>query len=170
MHKLLSDLNPFKATGPDAISACFLKETANEIAPMFTCLFNQSLATGEVPQDWKKAYVIPIYKKGSKSDPRNYRPISLTSIACKTMEHILSSQIMHYIESQGIICETQFGFRQKHSCETQLLLTIDDFARALDNNNQVDVGILDMSKAFDKVPHERLALKLHHYGIRGSVY
>ena len=76
---------------------------------------------------------------------------------------------MHYIESPGIICETRFGFRQKHSCETQLLLTIDDIARALDNNNQVDVGILDMSKAFDKVPHERLALKLHHYGMRGSV-
>ena len=169
VHKLLSDLNPFKATGPDAISARFLKETANKIAPMFPCLFNQSLATGEVPQDWKNAYVIPIYKKGSKSDPRNYRPVSLTSIVYKTMEHILSSQIMHYIESQGIICETQFGFRQKHSCETQLLLTIDDFARALDNNNQVDVEILDMSKAFDKVPHERLALKLHHYGIRGSV-
>ena len=104
VHKLLSDLNPFKATGPDAISARFLKETANEIAPMLTCLFNQSLATGEVPQDWKKAYVIPIYKKGSKSDPRNYRPVSLTSIVCKTMEHILSSQIMHHIESQGIIC------------------------------------------------------------------
>ena len=73
---------------------------------------------------------------------------------------------MHHIESQGIICETQFGFRQHHSCETQLLLTVDDFAKALDHNNQVDVGILDMSKAFDKVPHERLTLKLHHYGIR----
>ena len=58
------------------------------------------------------------------------------------MEHILSSQIMHHIESQGIICETQFSFRRKHSCETQLLLTVDDFARALDHNNQVDVGIL----------------------------
>ena len=110
VHKLLSDLNPFKATGPDAISARFLKETANELAPMLTCLFHQ-LTTGEIPQDWKKAYVIPIHKKGSKTDPKNYRPVSLTSIICKTMEHILSSQIMHHIESQGNICETQFGFR-----------------------------------------------------------
>ena len=102
VHKLLSDLNPFKATGPDAISACFLKETANELAPMLTCLFNQSLTTGDIPQDRKKAYVIPIHKKGSKTDPKNYRPVSLTSIICKTMEHILSSQIMHHIESQGI--------------------------------------------------------------------
>ena len=76
---------------------------------------------------------------------------------------------MHHIESQGIICENQFGFRQKHSCKTQLMLTVDDFAKALDQNNQVDVGILDMFKAFDKVPHDRLALKLHHYRIRGSV-
>ena len=169
VHKLLSDLNPFKATGPDAISARFLKETANELAPMLTCLFNQSLTTGDIPQDWKKSYVIPIHKKGSKTDPKNFRPVSLTSIICKTMEHILSSQIMHHIESQGIICETQFGFRQNHSCETQLLLTVDDFARAMDHNIQVDVGILDMSKAFNKVPHEGLALKLHHYGIRGNV-
>ena len=136
---------------------------------MLTCPFNQSLATSEISQDWRKAYVIPIHKKGSKSDPKNYRPVSLTSIICKTMEHILSSQIMHHIESLGIICETQFGFRQKHSCEIQLLLTMDDFARALDHNNQVDVRILDMSKAFDKVPHERLVLKLHYYGIRGNV-
>ena len=68
VHKLLSDLNPFKATGPDAISARFLKVTANELAPMLTCLFNQSLTTGDIPQDWKKAYVIPIHKKGSKTD------------------------------------------------------------------------------------------------------
>ena len=57
VHKLLSDLNPFKATGPDAMSARFLKESANEIAPLLTCLFNQSLATGEIPQDWKRTYV-----------------------------------------------------------------------------------------------------------------
>ena len=74
---------------------------------------------------------------------------------------------MHHVESQGIICEIQFRFRQKHSCETQLLLTVDDFAKALDNNEQVD-GILDLSKAFDKVPHGRLALKLDYYGIRGT--
>ena len=116
----------------------------------------------EILQHWKKAHVIPIHKKGSKSDPKNYRPVSLALIICKTMEHILSSQIMHHMES--IICETQFDFRQKYSCKTQLLLTIDDFARALDHNNQVDMGIYDMSKAFD---NERLALKLHYYGIRG---
>ena len=77
VHKLLSDLNPFKATGLDAISAWFLKETANEIAPMLVCRFNQSLATGEIPQDWKKHMLSPYNKKGSNSNPRNYIDIFL---------------------------------------------------------------------------------------------
>ena len=73
------------------------------------------------------------------------------------MEHILSSELMHHTKPCWVL--TQFGFRQKHYCETQLLLTIDDFARALDHSSQVNMRILDMSKEFDKVPHERLALK-----------
>ena len=110
-----------------------------------------------------------IYKKGNKEDPKNYRPVSLTSIISKTLEHILSSQIFNHLENHDILTSTQFGFRQQHSCESQLLLTTDDFARYLDNNIQVDMGILDFSKAFDKVPHKRLAAKLNYYGIRGNL-
>ena len=117
----------------------------------------------------EQAYVTPIFKKGNKSDPKNYRPVSLTSIISKTIEHILSSQIMSYLESHNIITSTQFGFRHNRSCESQLLLTTDDFARHLDSNVQVDIGILDFSKAFDKVPHRRLAIKLYYYGIRGNL-
>ena len=95
--------------------------------------------------------------------------MSLTSIISKTMEHILSSQIMNYLECHYILTTTQFGFRQKHSCESQLLLTTDDLARFLDSNTQVDVGILDLSKAFDKVPHKRLTIKLDYYGIRSNL-
>ena len=76
---------------------------------------------------------------------------------------------MNYLECHNILTTTQFGFRQKHSCESQLLLTTDDFARFLDSNTQVDVGILDLSKAFDKVPHKRLTIKLDYYGIRGNL-
>ena len=83
MHKLLSDLNPFKVTGSNAILACFLKETAKELTPMLTCLFKQSLATGEIPQDWKK-HMLSLYIRRvvSKPDPKNYRPVSLTLIIC----------------------------------------------------------------------------------------
>ena len=167
--KLLSEINPHKASGPDNIPARVLKETASEIAPMLTHLFQQSLNTGVIPPEWKQAYVTPIYKKGNKADPKNYRPVSLTSIISKTMEHILSSQIMNYLECHNILTTTQFGFQQKHSYESQSLLTTDDFTRFLDSNTQVDVGILDLSKAFDKVPHKRLTIKLDYYGIRGNL-
>ena len=106
------------------------------------------------------------FKKGKRSDPLNYRPISLTSIVCKIFEHIVASQVANHLETNNILCNNQFGFRTGHSCESQLLLTIDDFVCALNNKLQVDIGILDLSKAFDKVPHVK---KLEFYGIRGSI-
>jgi len=75
---------------------------------------------------------------------------------------------MNHLESHNILISIQFGFRQRHSCEFQLLLITDNFARYLDNTTQVDIGILNFVKAFDKVPHKRLAIKLDHYGIRGK--
>ena len=81
---------------------------------------------------------------------------------------MLSSQIMHHLESNDIIYTTQFGFRNKHSCESQLLITIDDFAKALNSKKQVYIGILDFSNMFDRVPHTRLAKKLDFYGINGE--
>ena len=136
---------------------------------MLACIFSQSLETGSVPSDWKHAYVTPIFKKGTKSDPRNYRPISLTSVVCKTMEHILVSQIMKHLEENNILSDSQFGFRSKHSCESQLFITINDIAKGMDENYQVDAAILDFCKAFDKVEHSRLLYKLDYYGIRGNI-
>jgi len=136
---------------------------------MLAHLFQQSLNCGVVPNDWKQAYVTPIYKKGDKASPINYRPISLTSVVCKTMEHILVSNIMAHLESNNILNDTQFGFRSKHSCESQLLLTTTDLAKAIDSKLQTDVGILDFSKAFDKVSHSKLVYKLEFYGITGSI-
>ncbi|MCY3928347.1 MAG: reverse transcriptase family protein [Acidobacteria bacterium] len=99
----------------------------------------------------------------------NYRPVSLTSEICKTMEHILTSQIMHHLELNDILAEAQHGFRSKHSCEAQLFLTTNDLARAIDDKIQTDMAILDFSKAFDKVAHVRLKHKLDFYGIRGKL-
>jgi len=169
VYNLLQNLDTHKSPGPDGIHGHFLKATATEIAPVLTHLFQHSLSEGTLPSTWKQAYVSPIFKKGNKTDPGNYRPVSLTSIVCKTMEHVICSQMMRHLESNNILAENQFGFRSNHSCESQLLITIDDFAKALDNKLQVDVGILDFSKAFDKVSHPRLLHKLNYYGIQGNM-
>jgi len=85
------------------------------------------------------------------------------------MEHILVSQIMKYLEDHTILSDSQFGFRSEHSCESQLFITINNIAKGMDDNHQVDAAILDFCKAFDKVAHSRLLYKLHYYGIRGNI-
>jgi len=169
VYNLLSNCDTSKSPGPDSLHPYALKATAAEISPIITHIFKQSLESGTVPSQWKHAYVTPIFKKGSKAHPGNYRPISLTSVVCKTMEHIMVSQIMKHLEDQNILSDNQFGFRSKHSCESQLLITINDIAKDIDRNLQVDAAILDFSKAFDRVAHSRLLYKLNYYGIRGNV-
>ena len=167
--KLLSNLKPNKASGPDKIAARFLKEMASVLAPSLTLIFKASLAQGILPDDWKKAFIIPVYKKGDRSCAAKYRPISLTSLPCKIMEHIICSNIFSHLDEHGILCDQQHGFRQKRSCETQLITAINDFAITLNNSEQVDAIFLDLSKVFDTVPHKRLCNKLSFYGIRGAL-
>ena len=170
VQNLLLKLNVFKATGPDSIPARFLNEVAYEITPALTLAFNASLDQGRTPDDWKQAIINPIYKPGKKdrSNPENYRPISLTCITCKILEHIVHSNIMYHLDVNKILIEVQHGFRKGRSCETQLITTVNDFAHALNEGQQLDTIILDFSKAFDKVDHTKLFLKLNHYGIRGK--
>ena len=168
VHNLLKSLNALKAPGPDQISPRVLKKMANVIAPILTAIFRKSYDSGIIPEDWKTANITPVFKKGKRSDAANYRPISLTCIACKLMEHILTSQIMKHANDHNILYGLQHGFREGRSCETQLVEFINDLANNMQNGGQTDVAIMDFSKAFDKVGHQRLLLKLHHYGVRGK--
>ena len=116
--------------------------------------------------------VNPIYKadKKDRSNPENYRPISLTCITCKILEHIVHSNIMHRLETNEVLYETQHGFRKRRNCETQLVTTINDVSRDLNQGLQLDTILLDFSKAFDKVDHDKMCIKLEHYGIRGKLF
>ena len=166
--KLLLDIDPKKATGPDNISAAILRTAAEELAPVYTKLFQLSLDTGYVPNDWKEAWVVPIFKKGERHLPSNYRPVSLTSITCKILEHIVHSSIMNHYEGSKILTDCQHGFRKKRSCETQLISLVHDITKSLEAGHQIDMILLDFSKAFDKVPHQRLLHKLNFYGVRNN--
>ena len=119
--------------------------------------------------DWKSANIVPIFKKGERHNPSNYRPVSLTCICSKLLEHIIYSHIFLYLKKYNILCEEQHGFRMNRSCETQLIATVNDIAENLDTGKQTDVILLDFSKAFDKVAHMHLCYKLRHLGINGSL-
>ena len=117
--KLLRGLNTSKAPGPDLLSPKVLREAADEIAPVLACIFHQSLRSGDLPRDWLVANITAVFKKGRHSLAENYRPVSLTAICCKVMEHIIYRQIMGHLDANNILVHYQHGFRQKHSCESQ---------------------------------------------------
>jgi len=166
IERMLKSLDSNKACGPDLIPVRILKGYAKEIAPILQVIFIQSYDTGELPQDWLTANIVPVYKKGNKCKPENYRPISLTCVTSKLMEHVIFHSIMEHLDENDILVKYQHGFRKKHSTESQLITTLEELSRSLDSNHQTDVMILDFSKAFDKVAHHRLLSKLKYYGIR----
>ena len=143
--KLLLNLKPNKATGPDGIPGNLLRMVADEIADVYTLLFQASLDQGCLPSDWKRANVVPIFKKGDRGRVENYRPISLTSVTSKILEHIIHSSIMDHLEQHSLLNEFQHGFRQNRSCETQLITTVRDFTDCLNKKQQIDAVLLDFS-------------------------
>ncbi len=116
--ELLSNLNTNKAAGPDGISANILKELACEISPILTHMFNQLLHTGYISSDWLDANVVTLFKKGDKLKAENYRPVSLTCIVCKLLEHIIFANVMDHADLHNIMTKFQQVFRTKHSFET----------------------------------------------------
>ena len=164
----LSKLNIYKSYGPDDCHPKLLKALADN--PQFVKaigdLFRCCAASGEIPLIWKSANVIPLFKKGSKSDPLNYRPVSLTSIICKVYEQFIREHILNHVESH--ITDKQHGFIGGRSCLSNMWDTVDTILDMLANGAPVDVLYLDFCKAFDTVPHYRLLAKLESYGITGK--
>ena len=118
--KLLKGLNPSKALGPDEFHPRVLKELATELDPIFAHLFQQSIDSGDIPKDWTLANISPLFKKGDRSLACNYRPVSLTCVPCKLLEHIVCSNSMAHLDEHKLLSDKQHAFRKWHSCETQL--------------------------------------------------
>ena len=165
VKRQLEKLNPHKAAGPDKMKPRVLKEMAEVIAPVITRIFRASLKQAKTPDAWREAHVTPVFKKGEKYKPINYRPVSLTCILCKQMEHILASQIMKHLNTNHLLYDKQHGFRSKLSCETQLIEYTADVLKTMQDRKQCDTIVMDFSKAFDKVAHNRLIFKLERIGV-----
>ena len=165
----IEKLNPYKSPGPDGFLPRVLREVSKQVAPHLTAVFNKSLETGIIPEDWRLANVTPIYKKGDRKEAGNYRPISLISVVGKLLEGIITDATVEHLETHNLIMDSQHGFRQKRSCLTNLLEFFHDMMREHDKDRAIDVLYLDFQKAFDKVPHGKLMSKVRALGIRGKV-
>lgn len=128
-----------------------------------------SIQQGRLPLDWKTSNIAPIYKKGSKNSPTNHRPISLTSIVVKTLERIVHRKVYDHLTKYNILSPNQHGCRARHSCQTQLLQAVDDWAQSINNYSSTHAIFLYFSQAFDTVPHQSLLLKPESCGIHGHL-
>jgi hypothetical protein len=169
VRKILHNLRDNAAPGPDEIPAVVLKECAPELAPVLTKFFIFCFASATVPQAWKVHKVIPVHKKGSKSDPANYRPISLTSIIGKCMETVVNRQIVSHLDSHHLLSDCQYGFRKGRSTADLLTLLTARWSEAMERHGETRVISLDISEAFDRVWHSGLLHKLSAYGIKGPL-
>ena len=165
----IDKLKKFKSPGPDEVYPRVLKECKEVISEALVSVFRKSLDSSKVPLMWRQANVVPIFKKGDKSLTANYRPVSLTSIVGKILESVIARNIRNHLERHNLINESQHGFTKGKSCLTNLLSFYSKVFEAADNGDSYDILYLDFSKAFDKVPHQRLLGKVRAHGIDGKI-
>ena len=166
----IDEINPDSATSDGDIPAKILKFCKKPLSQALFKLWKCSYEVGKIPQVYKEQFITPVYKKGNKTDPANYRPVSLTSHIIKVFERIMRKNLVCFLEKNHIFSSKQHGFRKGRSCLTQLLQHMDFLFQNYMDNSETDVIYLDYAKAFDKVDHSILLEKIKAYGIEGKVY
>jgi len=169
IEEAIEELQTHAASGPDDFPAIVLKRCKQTISNALYILWRKSLDTGVIPQYLLNSKIVPIFKKGDKTDAQNYRPVSLTSHLIKVFERVMRKALVKYIEKNNLLSRHQHGFRKSKSCVTQLLAHIDSILEMLSKGDNADVIYLDFAKAFDKVSHKILIQKLVNLGIKGKV-
>ena len=160
VKKEILALNTNKSSGPDEINFLMLIKLVDYVTKPITMLMNSTIQHGTLPDDWKRAVVSPIYKKGSQNLAENYRPISLTSIVCKLTEKFLKKAVLDHLIENDLLSKKQYGFISGRSTVTQLLMYIDECADIIAKGGIVDIIYFNFSKVFDTVPHQRLSVKM----------
>nr|CAD2173602.1 unnamed protein product [Meloidogyne enterolobii] len=169
IDNILKNLPNNNCCAEDGISYTLLKACHSSITPFLSDIFRLSLDTGILPQPWKVSYITPVFKKGDKNNPENYRPISITSTICRVLERIILNSLLIHLEENNIISQNQFGFLKKRSTTTQLIFTFSHWYKAVLESKNIDCAYIDLKHAFDSVPVRFLLYKLFNIGIRGKL-
>jgi hypothetical protein len=154
-----------KSVGPDRVPREILKMGGEAMIPYLARLLETTMNSGALPADWRTATVVPIHKGGDRSLVTNYRPVSLTSVVCKQMEHVVASYLRRVWDGNDWLYDGKHGFSPGYSCESRVITVCQDLADTLDNGDRMDAIIVDFLKAFDLVPHGRLLVKIANSGV-----
>lgn len=164
---IIQSLNSKAAAGFDGISVRVVKDSATALTPVLTKLINECFLRGEFPDALKVARVVPIFKNGSKSDPGNYRPVSILPIISKIFEIAIKNRLLDFMMLNSIIHENQYGFQKNSNTTAACLNLIENIYKNIENKKKAASLFIDVRKAFDSVDHVVLCDKLGKIGLKG---